>query len=80
MWGILKQMPFCENREPALIDSESKRFKLFLPAVMNVAYAALSEVIKAWATEGHSVAVYPAGVLRSSPPLTKSDRTESRCR
>lgn len=27
------------------------------PAVMNVAYAALSEVIKAWATEGHSVAV-----------------------
>ena len=36
MWGILKQMPFCENREPALIDSESKRFKLFLMDLADV--------------------------------------------
>lgn len=34
------------------------------PAVMNVAYAALSEVIKAWATEGHSVAVPGLGTMR----------------
>lgn len=31
---------------------------------MNVAYAALSEVIKAWATEGHSVAVPGLGTMR----------------
>lgn len=34
------------------------------PAVMNVASAALSEVIKAWATEGHSVAVPGLGTMR----------------
>ena len=34
------------------------------PAVMNVAYAALSEVIKAWATEGHSVAIPGLGTMR----------------
>lgn len=34
------------------------------PAVMNVAYAALSEVIKSWATEGHSVAVPGLGTMR----------------
>ena len=33
-------------------------------AVMKVAYSALSEVIKAWATEGHSVAIPGLGTMR----------------
>ena len=33
-------------------------------AVMKVAYSALSEVLKAWATEGHSVAIPGLGTMR----------------
>ena len=64
VYMYVMQPMFYNKLTPETVIQEAAIRGGLTTAVMKVAYSALSEVLKAWATEGHSVAIPGLGTMR----------------